>query len=170
MHVNTVHSHAIKPGTLEHGTTAHGTPRNSGGTTEHLGTLTEHQRNTPEQRNLERRRAIAFMRLLQTEIQQIFRKYLKKAGLNVNTFLRILPYKNFEKTRIFMNCFYVAVVFYYCHLEQVYTKSEVNSNQFEISNHFEMSFRLHGNLHGDFTAATFQTMARLYCTCVNDIF
>ena len=28
---------------------------------------------------------------------------------------------------------------------------EVNSNWFEISNRFEMSFRLHGNLHGDFT-------------------
>ena len=69
-----------------------------------------------------------------------------------------------------MNCFYVAVVFYYCHLEHVYMKSEVNSNQFEISNRFEMSFRLHGNLHGDFTAATFQTIARLYCTCANDIF
>ena len=32
---------------------------------------------------------------------------------------------------------------------------EVNSNRFEISNDFEMLFRLHGNLHGDFTAATF---------------
>ena len=30
----------------------------------------------------------------------------------------------------------------------------------KISNHFEMSFRLRGNLHGDFTPATFQTMAR----------
>ena len=30
-----------------------------------------------------------------------------------------------------------------------------------------MLFRLHGNLHGDFTAATFQTIARLYCTCAN---
>ena len=47
---------------------------------------------------------------------------------------------------------------------------EVNSNWFEISNRFEMSFFLHGNLHGDFTAATFQTIARLYCTCANDIF
>ena len=47
---------------------------------------------------------------------------------------------------------------------------EVKSNRFEISNHFEMLFRLHGNLHGDFTAATFQTIARLYCTCANDIF
>ena len=28
---------------------------------------------------------------------------------------------------------------------------EVNSNRFEISNRFEMSFRLHGNLHRDFT-------------------
>ena len=55
-------------------------------------------------------------------------------------------------------------------LEHVYIRPEVNSNRFEISNHFEMSFRLHGNLHGDFTAATFQTMARLYCTCANDIF
>ena len=41
---------------------------------------------------------------------------------------------------------------------------------FEISNRFEMSFRLHGNLHGDLTVATFQTIARLYCTCANDIF
>ena len=39
-------------------------------------------------------------------------------------------------------------------LEHVYMRLEVNSNR------FEMSFRLHGNLHGDFTAATFQTMAR----------
>ena len=46
---------------------------------------------------------------------------------------------------------------------------ELNSNQFEMSNHFEISFRLHGSLHRDFTAATFQTMARLRCTCANDI-
>ena len=46
-------------------------------------------------------------------------------------------------------------------LEHVYMRPEVNSNRFEISNRFEMSFRLHGNLHGDFTAATFQTIARL---------
>ena len=32
---------------------------------------------------------------------------------------------------------------------------EVNSNWFEISNRFEMLFRLHGSLHGDFIAATF---------------
>ena len=30
-------------------------------------------------------------------------------------------------------------------------RPEVNSNRFEISNCFEMLFRLHGNLHGDFT-------------------
>ena len=54
-------------------------------------------------------------------------------------------------------------------LEHVYMRSEVNSDRFEISNRFEM-FRLHGNLHGDFTAVTFQTIARLYCTCANDIF
>ena len=47
---------------------------------------------------------------------------------------------------------------------------EVNSNRFGISNRFEMSFRLHDNLHGDFTAATFQTKARIYCTCANDNF
>ena len=46
---------------------------------------------------------------------------------------------------------------------------EVNSNRFQISNHFEMSFRLHGNLHEDFTAATFQKIARLYCTGANAI-
>ena len=55
-------------------------------------------------------------------------------------------------------------------LEHVYMRPEVNSNRFKISNRFEMSFRLHGNLHGDLTAATFQTIARLYCTCANDIF
>ena len=49
-------------------------------------------------------------------------------------------------------------------------RPEVNSDRFEISNRFEMSFRLHGNLHGDFTATTFQTMARLYRTCANDMF
>ena len=54
--------------------------------------------------------------------------------------------------------------------EHVYMRPEVNANRFEISNRFEMSFCLHGSLHGDFTAATFQTVARLYCTCANDIF
>ena len=54
-------------------------------------------------------------------------------------------------------------------LDHVSMRPEVNSNRFEISNRFEM-FRLHGNLHGDFTAATFQTIARLCCTCANDIF
>ena len=51
-------------------------------------------------------------------------------------------------------------------LEHVYIRPEVNSDRFDISNRFEMLFRLHGN----FTAATFQTTARLYCTCANDIF
>ena len=55
-------------------------------------------------------------------------------------------------------------------LEHVYMRPEVNSNRFEISNRFEMLFRLHGNLHRDFTAASFQTIARPYCTCANDIF
>ena len=49
-------------------------------------------------------------------------------------------------------------------------RPEVNSHWFEISNRFEMSFRLHGNLHEDYTAATLQTIARLYCICANDIF
>ena len=49
-------------------------------------------------------------------------------------------------------------------------RPKVNSNQFEISNRFEILFRLHGNLHKDFTAASFQTIARPYCTGANDIF
>ena len=53
-------------------------------------------------------------------------------------------------------------------LKHVYMIPEVNSNLFEMSNRFEMSFRLNDSLHGDFTAATFQTIARLYCTCAND--
>ena len=55
-------------------------------------------------------------------------------------------------------------------LEYVYMIPEVNSNRFEISNCFKMLFRLHGNLHEDFNVATFQTIARLYCTRANDIF
>ena len=49
-------------------------------------------------------------------------------------------------------------------VEHVYMRPKVNSNR------FEMSFRLHGNLHGDFTGATLQTIGRPYCTCANDIF
>ena len=48
--INTIIMHTIKPGTPEYGTTEHGPPRNSGGTTEHYP---EHQQNTPEyQRNI----------------------------------------------------------------------------------------------------------------------
>ena len=56
------------------------------------------------------------------------------------------------------------------HLEHVYTRPKVNSNWFENSNCFEILFRLYGNLHKDFKAASFQTIARPYCTCANDIF
>ena len=66
---------------------------------------------------------------------------------------------------VFSSAFYVE-----SDLLHVYMRPEVNSDQFEISDRFEMSFRLHGNLHGDFTAATLQTIARLYCTRANDIF
>ena len=55
-------------------------------------------------------------------------------------------------------------------LEHVYMRTEVNSNQFEISNRFEMLLHLQGNLHGDFTAAVSHSRARLYCTYANDIF
>ena len=50
------------------------------------------------------------------------------------------------------------------------TRPKGNSNRFEIPNRFEMTFHLHGNLHGDFTSATFQAIAKLYCTCSNDTF
>ena len=72
-------------------------------------------------------------------------------------------------------------------LENDYMRPEVNSNQFEISNHFERSFHLHDSytwvnlkisnhsqklfcLHGDLTAATFQTIVICYWTCANDSF
>ena len=38
-------------------------------------------------------------------------------------------------------------------------RPEVNSNWFEISKRFEMSFCLDDNLHGDFTSATLKTIA-----------
>ena len=46
-------------------------------------------------------------------------------------------------------------------IEHVYMRPEVNSNRVEISNRFEMSFRLHGNLHGNFTATTFQIIGSI---------
>ena len=49
-------------------------------------------------------------------------------------------------------------------------RPEVNSNWFVISNCFKMLFDLHGDFHGYFTVATFHTIARLCCTCANDIF
>ena len=55
-------------------------------------------------------------------------------------------------------------------LKHVYMRPDVNSNWFEISNHFEILFGLHGNLHEDFTATTFQTIARPHFTAANDIF
>ena len=55
-------------------------------------------------------------------------------------------------------------------LEHVYMIPEVNSNRVEISNRFEMLFHLHGSLHENFTAATFQAIARLYCTCAQQTF
>ena len=54
----------------------------------------------------------------------------------------------------------LSAIFIIKKLEHVYMRPEVNSNRFEISNHFEMSFGLYGNLRGDFTVATFQTIAR----------
>ena len=52
-------------------------------------------------------------------------------------------------------------------LEHVYMRPKVNSDRFEFSNCFEVLFYLHGNLHGDFTVAPSQTIARLYCTSFN---
>ena len=62
-------------------------------------------------------------------------------------------------------------------LKHVYMRPDVwnetrrfDPNWFEISNHFEILFGLHGNLHRDFTATTFQTIARPHFTAANDIF
>ena len=41
---------------------------------------------------------------------------LKKAGRNVNVFLRILANKNFEKRRMFMNLFFTSQLFFTIHL------------------------------------------------------
>ena len=48
--------------------------------------------------------------------------------------------------------------------EHIYImRPKVSSNRFEISSSFQKMFRL----HGDFTAATFQTIVRFYCTCAH---
>ena len=51
-------------------------------------------------------------------------------------------------------------------VEHVYMRPKVNSNSFEISNHFEKLLCL----HGDFTAANFQTIIEFYFKCENDNF
>ena len=48
-------------------------------------------------------------------------------------------------------------------VERVYMRPEVNSNPFEISNHFKKLFCLHGN----FTVATFKVILRFYFICAN---
>ena len=51
-------------------------------------------------------------------------------------------------------------------VERVYMRPEVNSNPFEISNHFKKLFCLHGN----FTVATSKAILRFYFICANDNF
>ena len=51
-----------------------------------------------------------------------------------------------------MHSFPRCISTFHFDLEHVYISSEVNSNRFEISNHFEKSFHLHGN----FTAANLE--------------
>ena len=84
--------------------------------------------------------------------------------------VRVITHANFQLYRVHPGGAIYKIWQLATNLEHAYMRTEVNSNWFEISNRFEMSFRLHGNLRGDFTAATFQTMARLYCTYANDIF
>ena len=110
--------HTIKPGTPERVT------RNTGGIAEHPGILAE-QWNTPEnQRNtngkprnngtLHDEEQLHLNVDYKLKFNEHLESYLKKAGRNVNASLRIVPYKNFEGRRIFMNFFYVTVGFYYC--------------------------------------------------------
>ena len=94
----------------------------------------------------------------------------KRLWLSMKTLLLLLTKSHYSRKFCFSVCFRSFFCFflfcfltYWDHYEHVYMRTEVNSNQFEISNSFEMSFCLHGNLHGDFTAATCQTIARLYC-------
>ena len=56
------------------------------------------------------------------------------------------------------------------YMPAILLRARLHKTRSELSNRFEMSFRLYSNLHRDFTAATFQTIARLYCTCANEIF
>ena len=66
---------------------------------------------------------------------------LKKAGRNVNAFLRVLPYKNFEKRRIFMNLFFTSQLFllYYCPLAWMFHSRKMNN---KINNLQERCLRI----------------------------
>ena len=54
--------------------------------TQNSGGTTEHQQNTPEQRNLTRRRIIAFMRYYKLKFNENLEIILNKAARNVNAF------------------------------------------------------------------------------------
>ena len=93
----------------------------------------------------------------------IFQAWLMYGGKSPESFeivLRKLLGENF-------NFLFLVVFSNYIKLRE---RARLHETRSEISNRFEMSFRLHDSLHGDFTAETYQTTARLYCTCENDIF
>ena len=105
----------IKPGTLKHGT-----PRKSGGTTEQQRNTNIHQRNTQEEQlhlNID----------YKLKLSKHLERTLKKAVQNVNAFLRILLYQNFEKRSIFMNFFYVTVAFQYRPLVRMFCSRKMNN-------------------------------------------
>ena len=101
----------------------------------------------------------------------------------------VIIYHNFMRLK-FIACvcrFFLKINLHFLNLEHVYMRLEVNSNQFEISNRFEKSFRLRGN----FTTANFEISnhlsktvsftwrflcdnflikVRLWWTCANDSF
>ena len=100
--------------------------------------------------------------IIKKKFSRIFQTFFLVPG----TAAKQMPENNITDTNLFVPFLTLSTR----SLGHIYMRLEVNPNRFEASNHFEMSFRLHGNLHGDFTEATFQTIARLYCTCANDIF
>ena len=108
---------------------------------EHPGALTEHQRNTSGTPRNNMILNDEEQLHLNVDYKLKFNKYLKsifkKVGRNVNAFLKIMPYKNFEKDAYSWIFFYFTVVFYYCPLVRMFCSHKTNTK----INHFQESCR-----------------------------
>ena len=111
---------------------------------------------------------MSWRRTTETSLGVLFETYLRRYWDVQETSLRrrhdVLFPGGITGTLSFVSVIAYFVSWFPTVLEHVYMRPEVNSNRFEISNCFEMSFCLHGKLHGDFpnNSKTLLHMCKLY--------